>query len=66
MDVEKLKSISKEIDAFEANSPKATEEFKNAFLSKKGAIKSLFVQLKEAPPEKISRYKFLRNLTPIP
>lgn len=52
MDVEKLKSISKEIDAFEANSPKATEEFKNAFLSKKGAIKSLFVQLKEAPPEK--------------
>ena len=52
MDVEKLKSISKEIDAFEASSPKPAEEFKNAFLSKKGTIKSLFVQLKEAPPEK--------------
>ena len=52
MDIEKLKSISTEIDAFETNSPKAAEDFKNTFLSKKGSIKSLFVQLKEAPPEK--------------
>ena len=52
MDTEKLKSISAEIDAFEADSSKATQEFKNAFLSKKGTIKSLFVQLKEVPPEK--------------
>jgi phenylalanyl-tRNA synthetase alpha chain len=52
MNAEKIKLLRDEIDSFTAESDKAAEEFKIAYLSKKGIIKSLFMQLKEAPPEK--------------
>jgi phenylalanyl-tRNA synthetase alpha chain len=59
--MEEIKGLIKEIDAFSASTKEELELFRLKFLSKKGAVASLFSAMKEVPADKRKEYGQIVN-----
>ena len=51
MDKDKIGLILSEIEKCDADNPESIEQFRVHYLGKKGVLKSLYAQLKNASPE---------------